>query len=236
VAAAPGRAVAEPDGAVDSRAERAGHAADPEVDELYVGELLRREGRRDAEVRGGVQLRRILAAAAGVSALCGAVAFGATHLVDQSQQSASPSPDHPLRVVPGNRVTDPSDLDSALAPQREAATSAAVVPADTTTTASAGSTGPRGNAPAPGGGAPARPTATSTAPTAPNGSAAGPTRVSTSAPSAPSGTTSPTPPPSSSATTTSPPPSSSSSSGSDGGLLGPVTGLVGGLLGSPTNP
>jgi hypothetical protein len=229
---------------LDEHPESAGQEGEPDADELYVGELLRREGRRDGEVRSGVQLRRILAAAAGVSALCGAVAFGATHVVDQSQQSASSSPDQPLRVVPGNRITDPSDLDPALAPQRDAATVNQVTPADTTTTASASSV-PSANVPA----APASsaPTHATTSRPASSGTttaaSSAPARSSASAPSSgsSSGSSSSTSPPSS--TASSPPASSrgpssggSGSGGSGGGVLSPVTGLLGGLLGAPTNP
>src|SRR5205823_13221344 len=87
------------------------------------------------------------------------VAFGATQVLGQDQQSAAPSPDHPLRIVPGNRA-EPTDLDSAaLAPQRDATaaptTDAASDRTDGTTTSSAAATksnpGTRTNAGAQGG-------------------------------------------------------------------------------------
>ncbi len=75
--------------------------------ELYVGELLSREGRGGRTDRNAFTLSRVLAMAAGAVVLCGAVGFSATQLMGTSESQQPPaSVQFDARMVDGAIAPD----------------------------------------------------------------------------------------------------------------------------------
>ncbi|MFC0439272.1 hypothetical protein [Kutzneria buriramensis] len=83
--------------------------------EIYIRELLRREGRLPREQRRK-QAPKIAAAAAGVAALCGAVAASIVHVQNADTQSSNAGGGVPLTVVDGGGPHGQA-LDAPLAPR-----------------------------------------------------------------------------------------------------------------------
>ncbi|MBB5893337.1 hypothetical protein ACFFS4_08200 [Kutzneria kofuensis] len=211
--------------------------------EIYIRELLRREGKLPREQRRK-QAPKIAAAAAGVAALCGAVAASIVHVqnADNNQNSASGN-GVPLTVVDGGGPRGQA-LDAPLAPR-----GTEQVTPDSTTAGNSKATDKHAAPPrvAPyvtasqqaqqNGGATSSSSATPTTTTnAPSPSSTPSNPPSTTSPSStPTNGSNNTPPssPNNSAGTSSqnnstPPPSSSTpDKGIIGGLLDPITGLLG---------
>jgi hypothetical protein len=210
------------------------------TDELYIGTLLRREGRNDQVIRRkSMRPTRLLVAMAGSSLLC-CVAFGLASLFGASlpHTGSNSLQDHPLWIVPADSPAAPANLDTLLPgrlqppqdspPTGQRSGSALAQPGsgsagDTTSSAQRGTaqTGDQNVA----------------HPSAAAGHASAPTGASPPAPSQPSSAPSTAQPPGSSpsktVTTTSPSPSKAPGSQ----ILDPVTGLLGGVSGSlPVNP
>lgn len=204
--------------------------------EIYIRELLRREGKLPREQRRK-QAPKIAAAAAGVAALCGAVAASIVHVqqADTNQNTASGS-GVPLTVVDGGGPRGQA-LDAPLAPR-----GTEQVTPDNSTAGKSTTTDKQAKPPrvAPyvtasqqaqqHGGATSSSSATPTTTSNPPSSAS-----NTNTPPSDPPTTNP-PPPSQTAANPSPssqpnssaPPTQTSDSGLIGGLLNPITGLLGG--------
>jgi hypothetical protein len=209
--------------------------------EIYIRELLRREGRLPREQRRK-QAPKIAAAAAGVAALCGAVAASIVHVqnADNNQNTASGN-GVPLTVVDGGGPRGQA-LDAPLAPRG----TEAVTPDNSTTNST-----PADKHAAPPRVAPyvtKSQQAQNGAGATSSSSAAAPTTTTTTPPPSPTATSTPsnggggnntnsTPPPTSSSPNnagtpqhSSTPPTSTSSNqdtGLLGGVLDPITGLLG---------
>jgi hypothetical protein len=209
--------------------------------EIYIRELLRREGKLPREQRRR-QVPKIAAAAAGVAALCGAVAASIVHIQSaDAPHSDAAGPGVPLTVVDdggphgqaldapltprtgSDQVTNDNTSSSSgttapstqnkvrVAPYVTATQKVQKVPG--ATSASTNSTPTSTDAPSP-----------SNAPTGTTSSPA-PTTPTTPPASPPDNTSNSTPPSSGDST---PPPASHPSTGLLGGLLDPITGLLGG--------
>ncbi|AHI01491.1 hypothetical protein BC739_008706 [Kutzneria viridogrisea] len=220
----------------EAETERLRLAADTPSGELYIRELLQREGKLPREERRK-QVPKIAAAAAGVAALCGAVTASVLHIQagDDTKNLSAGTPGVPLTVVDNGgprgqgqdvpmstnqngTVLIPPTQSSTEQPTTKGPRVAPYVNASTKAAAPS-STAPSSQAPAPSSSAPA-PTTTPSSSTPPTSSDKTPT---TSTPSTPSAT-----PPSSS--NPAPPPAHNSGGGllgTIGGVLDPITGLLG---------
>jgi hypothetical protein len=198
--------------------------------ELHVAELLRREGRRADEERGGMSISRLVAIASGGVVLCGSVAFGASQWLSSPDQ-------RPLADVrfddsrPAARNSSNSgDLGGVAMREAQPGTNTPAPNTTTPTQQQQGTPTQQPNTQAPGTQTPGTGTSTSNptsqSPTAGKSASTPPPSTSTQAPPSSSSPTppssTPTPPPSSST----PPPSSStptpppSSPPASNGLLG----------------
>lgn len=210
--------------------------------EIYIRELLKREGRLPREQRRR-QAPKIAAAAAGVAALCGAVAASIVHIqAADSPKSDAAGPGVPLTVV-DNGGPRGQALDAPLAPRSgsDQVTNDNTAGGNTTpTTQTKVRVAPYVTATQKAPGAVSSGTNNTPPPSTSSPAPSNPSTGSTSSP-APTTTTAPTPSPGSSGSqtppsTSTPPSSSSGSSGSGssgsggllGGLLNPITGLLGG--------
>jgi hypothetical protein len=206
--------------------------------EIYIRELLRREGRLPREQRRK-QIPKIAAAAAGVAALCGAVAATIVHVQNADDHQNATGNGVPLTVV-DNGAPHGQALDAPLSPRG----TEQVTPDSTT---AGGSTATDKHAAPPrvapyvtasqqaqnGGGATSSTTPTTT--TTPPPTTTTPTSSPSTPPSTPSGTndqhnsTPPSTPSNGNASSgNSTPPASTSS---DPGLLGGIVGSISGVLG-----
>lgn len=207
--------------------------------EIYIRELLRREGRLPREQRRK-QAPKIAAAAAGVAALCGAVAATIVHVqaADNNQNTASGN-GVPLTVVDGGGPRGQA-LDAPLSPR-----GTEQVTPDSSTAGGSTSTDKHAAPPrvapyvtasqqAQNGGATSSTTTPPTSTTTPPPTTTNPSSSST--PPSPSGTNAnnnTTPPTSSNNTATgnsgnsTPPASTTKDTGLLGGLLDPITGVLG---------
>jgi hypothetical protein len=206
--------------------------------EIYIRELLRREGKLPREQRRK-QAPKIAAAAAGVAALCGAVAASIVHVqqADANQNSAAGN-GVPLTVVDGGGRPHGQALDAPLAPRG----TEQVTPDSSTV----GSTSPDKHAAPPrvapyvtasqqaqqGGGSSTStpPTTTSNPPS--SSSSTNPPSSSTTSPSQTPNNPPPTSPNNNAGTSGSnhnstPPASTTEDKGLLNGLLDPITGLLG---------
>jgi hypothetical protein len=104
----------------DAGTERRGRPTHPPeqahtpADEIYVGTLLRREGRGDQVIRRkGMRLKGVLAAMAGASVLC-CVAFGLAGLLGAPlpHTGSTSAGEHPLRIVPADSPDAPANVDT----------------------------------------------------------------------------------------------------------------------------
>lgn len=223
---------AEPDGA-DETTERIDLRGDTPSGEIYIRELLAREGKLPREARRK-QLPKIAAAAAGVAALCGAVTASVIHIqsADDSKNLGAGAPGVPLTMVdsggPRGQAQD--------APLSANQNGTVLIPSTTPSTANQPEDkGPRvapylSSTPKPVKKAPA-PTTAAPAPTT-TASSTPPADTSTPPPSSSTTTPPPSSDPNKGPATTTPQTSVSSPPTKDtgllGGLLDPITGLLGG--------
>jgi hypothetical protein len=208
--------------------------------EIYIRELLRREGRLPREQRRK-QIPKIAAAAAGVAALCGAVAATIVHVQNADDHQNATGNGVPLTVV-DNGAPHGQALDAPLSPRG----TEQVTPDSST---AGGSTATDKHAAPPrvapyvtasqqaqnGGGATSSTTPTTTSTTPPTTTTTNPPSSSSNNPPSPTGgnTNNNSTPPSTPSNGTAgsgnstPPASTTNDTGLLGGLLNPITGVLG---------
>ncbi|HEY0494769.1 MAG TPA: hypothetical protein VGD48_03435 [Kutzneria sp.] len=208
--------------------------------EIYIRELLRREGKLPREQRRK-QAPKIAAAAAGVAALCGAVAASIVHVqqADNNQNSAAGN-GVPLTVVDGGGRPHGQALDAPLAPRGTEQVTPDSSTAGGTTSTDKHATPPRvapyvtaSQQAQQGGGSSSStpPTTTSNPPS--SSTSTDPTSPSNSSPSQtpnnppPTSTANNAAPTGGSSHNSTPPASSTEDKGLLNGLLDPITGLLG---------